>query len=71
MSQFLVRPFFFGAYQIDQRYRKVAEGAVNQFMASFSEYLAIQDGAAPSVLLIIHKIKNQKMKLFHVEQFAT
>ncbi|MEM9169351.1 MAG: vanadium-dependent haloperoxidase [Pseudomonadota bacterium] len=47
VSQFLLQPFFFGAFEIDGLYRRVAEGSVNDFMTSFDEYLAIQRGAPP------------------------
>ncbi len=48
VSQFLLQPFFFGAAEISQRFRRVTEGTANQFMTEFSEYLAIQNGAPPS-----------------------
>ncbi len=48
ISQFLLQPFFFGAAEVTQRFRRVSEGGANQFMTDFSEYLAIQNGAPPS-----------------------
>lgn len=48
VSQFLYQPFNFGRLAVTQRYIQPAAGAVNDFMDDNTEYLAIQNGAAPS-----------------------
>ena len=46
ISQLLLQPFNYGAGRVEQRYLQPVAG--NDFMTDFSEYLAIQNGAAPT-----------------------
>ncbi|MEL6369828.1 MAG: vanadium-dependent haloperoxidase [Pseudomonadota bacterium] len=70
MSQFLVRPFFLGAFELDQRYPRVAEGSVNQFMTGFDEYLAIQNGAPPTFSVTFDSTKTFLYSLRQLGEFV-
>ncbi|MEM9705965.1 MAG: vanadium-dependent haloperoxidase [Pseudomonadota bacterium] len=70
LSQFLLQPFFLGAYEIDQRYRRVAEGSINNFMTSFTEYLAIQNGAPPIGSLVFDQARTFLYSLRQLGEFV-
>ena len=70
LSQFLIEPFFLGAFEIDQRYRRVAEGGVNDFMTSFTDYLVIQQGAQPSVGVTFDANKTYLYSLRQLGEFV-
>ncbi|TPV93797.1 MAG: phosphoesterase [Myxococcales bacterium FL481] len=48
VSQFLLLPFQLGQLEVDQRYRRVARGAANQFLTRFDGWLAVQEGQNPN-----------------------
>jgi hypothetical protein len=48
VSQFLLQPFAVGQLVVNQSYPRLKRLGRNQFMTSFAEALAIQNGAAPS-----------------------
>lgn len=48
VSQFLWKPFNFGLQEVEQRYRLPVPGVANDYMTTFSEWLAIQRGEGPA-----------------------
>jgi hypothetical protein len=57
LSQFLLRNIPYGAQMIDPRILSPVPGTVNDFMTTFSEWLTIQNGCAPSRTTTYDSIK--------------
>ena len=70
ISQFLLQPFFFGAYEITQSLRRVAEGGVNQFMTDFDAYLSVQNGRLPTVDVTFDSVQTYLYSMRQLGEFV-
>ncbi len=70
VSQFLLQPFMFGAAEVTQRFPRVAEGGVNNFMTDFDDYLDIQNGAPPNVSVVFDPTQTYLYSMRQLGEFV-